>query len=122
MPDTGMAPPRPPAGRKSKGAAAPRFTHRLHTSSTSRAQSGGTCPYYVNRCQAQSSRFKVADHPSIGDHGGFLCTPAEQSLPYNQRRQFLIGPTSIGGHHTIINNSLPRSTNHADDLTSYTVL
>ena len=35
------------------------------------------------------------------------------------RGNVLIGRTSVGGHHTIINNSLPRSTNHADGLTSY---
>jgi hypothetical protein len=33
--------------------------------------------------------------------------------------KLLIGRTRIDRHHTIITNSLPRSTNHADDLTSY---
>jgi hypothetical protein len=33
--------------------------------------------------------------------------------------KLLVGRTRIGTHHTIINNSLPRSTNHAEDLISY---
>jgi hypothetical protein len=35
------------------------------------------------------------------------------------RGKVIIGPATIVRHHTIINNSLPTSTNHADDLTSY---
>jgi hypothetical protein len=55
----------------------------------------------------------------IGDTGQFSQRDL-LSLPHSERREFLIGRTSIGRHHTMVNISQPRSTRHsAGDLTSY---